>query len=121
MEQKGNTRNDDATGRTVLRALAGVCSTHAVEAESLDIVELFDDGLRYGIAAPDGPPGRQHDATVRKGMNLQIGSVTIGCTDPERLAAFWSAALGTPVTGASEDLSSSSDPHRVDRSSCYSG
>lgn len=44
----------DVTGRTVLRALGGVCSPHAVEAESLHIAELIFDGLRYGTATSDG-------------------------------------------------------------------
>lgn len=43
----------DVTGHTVLRALGGVCSPHAVKQESLHIAELFYDGLRYG--APDTP------------------------------------------------------------------
>jgi catechol 2,3-dioxygenase-like lactoylglutathione lyase family enzyme len=30
-------------------------------------------------------------------MSLGIGMVTIDCADPQRLAAFWSAALGVPV------------------------
>jgi len=48
----GNTRAD-VTGHTVLRALGGVCSPRAVEEESLHIVELFFDGLRYGVDSPD--------------------------------------------------------------------
>ncbi len=35
----------DVSGRTVLQALAGVCSPHAVEEESLRIAELVLDGL----------------------------------------------------------------------------
>jgi catechol 2,3-dioxygenase-like lactoylglutathione lyase family enzyme len=37
-------------------------------------------------------------------MALEIGSITIDCADPERLAGFWSAALGTPVQGAFGDF-----------------
>lgn len=44
----------DVTGHTVLRALGGVCSPRAVEAESLQIAELFYDGLRYGTGTPPG-------------------------------------------------------------------
>lgn len=49
----GSTRAD-VTGRTVLRALGGVCSPRAVEEESLHIADLIFDGLRYGAGAPDG-------------------------------------------------------------------
>ena len=44
----GGTIRTDVTGHTVLRALGGVCSPRAVEDESLQIAELFFDGLRYG-------------------------------------------------------------------------
>lgn len=44
----------DVSGRTVLRALGGVCSPHADEAESLQIADLFFDGLRYRAGTPDG-------------------------------------------------------------------
>ena len=37
-------------------------------------------------------------------MSLAIGSVTINCSDPERLGAFWSAVLGTSVQGSSADF-----------------
>ncbi|HEY6424363.1 MAG TPA: VOC family protein [Pseudonocardiaceae bacterium] len=30
-------------------------------------------------------------------MTLSIGMVTIDCTDPQALAGFWTAALGTTV------------------------
>ncbi len=33
-------------------------------------------------------------------MGLQIGSITIDCADPERLAEFWAAALAMPVRGS---------------------
>jgi predicted enzyme related to lactoylglutathione lyase len=32
-------------------------------------------------------------------MALSIGMVTIDCTDPQALAEFWTAALGTTVAG----------------------
>lgn len=50
------TLRPDVTGHTVLRALGGVCSPRAVEAESLHIAGLLFDGLRYGAATPDGTP-----------------------------------------------------------------
>lgn len=37
-------------------------------------------------------------------MGLDIGSITIDCVDPDRLAEFWSATLGTPVQGAFGDF-----------------
>ena len=46
----------DVPGRTVLRALGGVCSPHAAEAESLHIAELLFDGLRYSAATAGGTP-----------------------------------------------------------------
>jgi len=33
-------------------------------------------------------------------MPLEIGSVTIDCADPQQLAEFWAAALGTTVQGS---------------------
>ncbi len=33
------------------------------------------------------------------GMSLSIGMVTTDCTDPQSLAGFWTAALGTTVAG----------------------
>ncbi|WNV89802.1 VOC family protein [Umezawaea sp. Da 62-37] len=30
-------------------------------------------------------------------MTLNIGMITIDCTDPHKLADFWTGALGTPV------------------------
>ena len=33
------------------------------------------------------------------GMALSIGMVTIDCSDPQSLAGFWTAALGTTVAG----------------------
>lgn len=53
----------DLTGQTVLRALGGICSPLTSEAESLRIVELLFDGLRYGAATPGGSP--QATATVQ--------------------------------------------------------
>lgn len=41
----------EVTGRTVLRALGGICSPLADEADCLRIAELVFDGLRYGAAA----------------------------------------------------------------------
>ncbi|MGH3673054.1 MAG: VOC family protein [Pseudonocardiaceae bacterium] len=32
-------------------------------------------------------------------MSLSIGMVTIDCSDPQSLAQFWTAALGTTVAG----------------------
>src|SRR6266567_6609349 len=32
-------------------------------------------------------------------MSLGVSMVTIDCTDPQQLAAFWSAALGAAVQG----------------------
>ncbi len=49
----------DVTGRTVLRALGGVCSPHAVEVESLHIAELLYDGLRYRAATSNGTHSEQ--------------------------------------------------------------
>ena len=37
-------------------------------------------------------------------MSLGIGMVTIDCADPQRLAAFWSAALGVPVQAGYADF-----------------
>lgn len=37
-------------------------------------------------------------------MSAEIGSITIDCADPQRLGAFWSAVLGTPVQASSEDF-----------------
>jgi catechol 2,3-dioxygenase-like lactoylglutathione lyase family enzyme len=37
-------------------------------------------------------------------MGLEIGQITIDCADPQRMAEFWSAALGAPVEGAFGDF-----------------
>ena len=37
-------------------------------------------------------------------MGLQIGSITIDCADPGRLAEFWAAALAMPVRGSFGDF-----------------
>jgi Glyoxalase-like domain len=37
-------------------------------------------------------------------MGLEIGSITIDCSDPARLAEFWSAALNTSVQGSFGDF-----------------
>lgn len=48
-------------------------------------------------------------------MSLNIGNITFDCADPQKVAAFWSQAMGMTINdGASEFFVSMSDPATPD-------